>query len=227
MSGGDGRLRRVKLAFERNFTPIPNDWLRNPQLSMKARCLLGILLSHDEGYVVTLKSLAATNREGISAIRSAVDELKKHDFLEIEQLRDRLGRLSGSVWVLTDPAEVAARRRRQPKLLPDSDYPGSDEPRAENPHADNRTSKEQQSEETLNPGVSSNPSTRAGDEEDALSGDDPLDAIWETCPVSLSGHLFDLDHGWCTLCAQANADGSIRDRNGRTLRAAQTSAGVS
>lgn len=205
MSGGDGRLRRVKLAFERNYTQIPNDWLRNPELSMKARCLLALLLSHDEGYVVTLKTLAATNREGISAIRSAVDELKRNDFLTIEQLRDRSGRLSGSVWVLTDPAEVARKRRSQPHL-PAFDQPRSDEPRAENPHAVNRTSKEAKSKEDLYPGVSSNPSTRAGDEEDALAR-----AILQAAyPAPCEGgraHVPASDRagGFCTVCGMKPA----------------------
>ncbi len=224
MSGGDGRLRRVRLAFERNYTQIPNDWLRNPQLSMKARCLLGILMSHDEGYVVTLKTLAATNQEGISAIRSAVDELRRHDFLEIEQLRDRrTGRLSGSVWVLTDPAEVADRRRAQPQLLPDDDHPRSDSPRADNPHADNRTSKEAHPEEDLHPGLPTGTSTRAGAKEDALTGDSLSDAIWERCPVTKREHVFDGDDplAWCGRCAQVRADGSVYDRHGRQMREAQ------
>lgn len=84
----DGRLLRPKLAYERNFTQIPNEWLRDPKLGLRVRGLLALLLSHDEGYVVTFRSLAAQGVDGDAAIRTGVQELKQAGYLELRKERD-------------------------------------------------------------------------------------------------------------------------------------------
>jgi hypothetical protein len=222
---GDGRLERDQLAFERDFFQMPNDWARGPDmapnaagLSLRAIGLLAQLLSHKPGYVVTFKTLARKNREGDAAIRTVVDELKSKGFLEIEKQRNRRGVITGSIWRLTDPVEVEKRKRSQPVL------PGLGHPHVDSPHAGNHSLKEAQQKEDSYPGTSIGGSTRAGKKEDALTGDDLIAAIWETCPVTHSAHVFDIDDGrqdgWCTFCAQVKADGSVYDRNGGLLRAA-------
>lgn len=189
-------------------------------LSLRAIGLLAQLLSHKPGYVVTFKTLARKNREGDAAIRTVVDELKKAGFLEIEKVRNRRGIITGSIWRLTDPVEVERRKRSQPAL------PGLGQPHVDYPHADDRGLKEAQQEEDSYPGTSTGSSTRAGKKEDALTGDDLIAAIWETCPATRSAHEFDIDthsrrqDGWCRHCAQVKADGSVYDRNGGLLRSA-------
>lgn len=154
----DGRLKRVKLAFERDFTQIPNDWLRDPKLSLGARGLLALLMSHKDGYVVTHKTLVATNPEGSTALQRIVDELKSQKYLTIIKERGNHGRIAGYTWLLTDPAEE--KRRSTPYL----DMPDPVSPDLDNPDTENRRLKEAQQEEQLTQVKEPNPSTRAGEE---------------------------------------------------------------
>lgn len=221
----DSWIERVKLKFERDFTMTPNEWARDPLLSRGARGLLTELLSHDAGFRVSVRSLVATGPEGRTAIDTLVRELKAHDYLEHEIVRGVHGRIDGVVWRMTDPAEVRSRRARQPHLdIPDAGTTGTRKTR----HAVNQHLKEAQQEEHLSRVNQTNPSTRAGEEEVvALPSDVDLAAsIFAVCPVTGGGHSFEgaeqaRPDGWCTRCGQVKADGSVYDRNGRPLRAAE------
>jgi hypothetical protein len=153
---GDGRLIRVKLKFERDYTQIPNEWLRDPNLSLRARGLLALLMSHAEGFSVTTKQLVATNPEGETAIRAAVDELKRHRYLVVNKLRGYHGRIEGWTWELTDPAVEKSRS------TPELDLPQLDEPVVAEPVVDNHVLKEAHSQEHLTKANRTTYSTRAG-----------------------------------------------------------------
>lgn len=160
----DGTLRRVRLKFEREYTQIPNEWLRDPQLSLRARGLLALLMSHRDGYTVTHKALVTQNPEGASAMQAAIDELKRHRYLTVNKVRGRGGRIEGWIWELTDPAEEKL------KETPHLDLPDLDKPDLAEPHLDNQSLKEANPEEDLIPASQTGHSTRAGVNEDALSG---------------------------------------------------------
>lgn len=101
-------IKRTRLAFEDHFTQVPNAWLRDTRLSRRARGLLAELLSHREGWEVTLESLVATGPEGRDAIRSAVGELEECGYLQRQRQRADGGRLAGIDYHLTDPGFPAA-----------------------------------------------------------------------------------------------------------------------
>ena len=63
---------RKKLTHEYRFTQIPNDWVRDSRLSLKSIGLLAQLLSHSEGWNVTISSLATANNCGRDLIAGAV-----------------------------------------------------------------------------------------------------------------------------------------------------------
>jgi hypothetical protein len=87
------------MRWERNFTQVPNEWLRDTRLTFRARGLMAWLLSHQTGYKVTLKNLARDNREGLHALREAVLELEKHGYLTRTLVKGD----SGHSWRITDP----------------------------------------------------------------------------------------------------------------------------
>lgn len=207
----DGRLRRVKLAFERDYTQIPNEWLRDSSISLGARGLLCLLMSHREGYVVTYKTLAATNPEGMSALLRIVQELKEQQYLAIHKERGANGRILGYVWELTDPKQE--KRRSTPYL----DIPDLGKPDLDKPDLDNHVLKEAQLEEHSLLKSQPGHSTGAGVEEDA-SGDSPQPAaetpaeryqrlIHQKCPARQHGR----PHHWepsdyCTFCGNPMPD---------------------
>lgn len=80
-------IKRPALSFDRDFTIIPNAWLRDGSLSLRARGLLGQLLSHTPGWEITVESLMRENPEGRDAIRRAIKELEDAGYLNREQAR--------------------------------------------------------------------------------------------------------------------------------------------
>lgn len=109
-----GKIRRERLQFEDNYTQIPNAWLRDEALSIRARGLLGILLSHKAGWQLALTDLVTRHpngrtREGDEAVRTAVRELEAGGYLVRERVRDDGGRLRATDWVLQEPPTAANR----------------------------------------------------------------------------------------------------------------------
>lgn len=111
---------RKTLAFERAFTRIPNAWIRDSRLSLKAKGLLTQLLSHQDGWQVSIELLAKQNGCGRDLIRTAVAELEEFGYLTRRQNRAQ-GAFDGSVWVTNDPES------------PSSDFPTSGFPTSGNP----------------------------------------------------------------------------------------------
>lgn len=101
-----GRLIRREFRYERNYTQVPNAWMRDERLSFRARGLLGLLATHKTGFSVTLKSLASTSpSEGLDALRAAVNELEKLGYLRRYTKASR-GRFTPDDWEVMDPSEL-------------------------------------------------------------------------------------------------------------------------
>lgn len=104
MSETEPRLIRRRLRYERGFVQLPNGWLRDNKLSFKARGLLAMLMTHEDGWKVTLKAIAADNPEGIDSLRSAVQELEEANYLKRHPINIG-GRFHGDHWEIQDPAD--------------------------------------------------------------------------------------------------------------------------
>lgn len=95
-------LIRGHHSFDNNFTQIPNAWLRDGRLTFKARGLLALLLSHSQGWSLSISSLTDQNQEGSHAIRQAIHELEKLGYLERKQINEN-GRFGEAIWETKDP----------------------------------------------------------------------------------------------------------------------------
>jgi hypothetical protein len=96
-------ILRARLRFERDFVQIPNRWLRDKSLSRRARGLLAEIMTHSEGWVITVEALEDNGPEGREALRSARAELVQAGYLKLLRTRADGGRLTGSTYILTDP----------------------------------------------------------------------------------------------------------------------------
>lgn len=86
-----GRIKRGRIAADvlgEHFTQIYNQALRDRRLSRRARGLLAELLTHQDGYGVSVAALVAAGPEGREAIRKALTELEQHGYLTREQIQD-------------------------------------------------------------------------------------------------------------------------------------------
>jgi hypothetical protein len=91
--------------FDDFFTRIPNDWVRDRRLSLKAIGLLVQLLSHSPGWRVSLTSLANANNCGVDLIRSAVKELIAAGYIKRRQERVDT-RFGEAVYETCDPSSA-------------------------------------------------------------------------------------------------------------------------
>lgn len=104
--------------FDESFTRLPNRWLRDERLSLKAIGLMAQLHSHSVGWRLSIRSLAEANQCGLDLIRSAISELESAGYLRRDQARGENNQFAESVWTTVDPS---------------SGYPSSDYPLSGNP----------------------------------------------------------------------------------------------
>lgn len=98
------RLRRlpdiINNPAEHDFTQVPNEMLRDPELSAKAKGLLCLLLTNKQGewysYQETLQQMMS---DGETAIRSGLKELEEVGYLLRLKYRDiENKKFAGSIW---------------------------------------------------------------------------------------------------------------------------------
>ena len=96
-------IYRPQLSIDRDFTTIPNAWIRNTGLSINANFLLIYLLTHEIGYNITFQQIEREIQLGETAIRKAVNQLKDAGWLETERTVDAKGYNAGLAWIITEP----------------------------------------------------------------------------------------------------------------------------
>jgi hypothetical protein len=124
--------------FDDKYAQIPNEWLRDSRLSLKAIGLLAQLMTHSPGWNVSIRTLALSNKISRDQITSAIKELEKYGYISRSQERDG-SRFAEAVYTTRDPftdAELSA-----------AELPLTEKPATENPTTKNTISKEQQSKE--------------------------------------------------------------------------------
>lgn len=94
-------------------------------MSLKARGLLALLMSHTPGWSVSIARLIEENLEGRDSIKAAVTELETLGYLERMQPREG-GKFAEAIWMTASPA---------------TDSPATDYPSPVYPHPKNTTSK--------------------------------------------------------------------------------------
>ncbi|MFF1566909.1 hypothetical protein ACFVY1_25865 [Streptomyces sp. NPDC058293] len=85
-----------------HYTTVFNHAVRDRRLTRRARGLLVELLSHRQGYGVSLAMLIKAGPEGKDALTVALRELERHGYLHRERERDPRGRLREACYYLTD-----------------------------------------------------------------------------------------------------------------------------
>jgi hypothetical protein len=89
------RVEKVK-----GFTVISNYHFKDKTLSLKAKGLLSLMLSLPDDWNYTERGLTTLSSDGKASIHSALQELKEHKYLKVEQTRNENGVFSGSVYYI-------------------------------------------------------------------------------------------------------------------------------
>ena len=93
----------INCSVSKNFTQIPNELIKNPNLSGKAKTILCILLSNKKGWCSYIQTIKQMMKEGEEAIRTGISELEEHKYLLRIRYRCKTTKTwKGSFWAYTD-----------------------------------------------------------------------------------------------------------------------------
>lgn len=102
MTNDEPGVYRPQLSVDRDFTVIPNTWIRNSSLSPSANYLLIYLMTHEVGYEITFGQMQRETGLGIKGIRTALKELQDKGWLEMERTKRPNGQLGPYRYILTE-----------------------------------------------------------------------------------------------------------------------------
>lgn len=94
-------LRKIKKS---NYTVIDNAIFKDRNLSLKAKGLLCLMLSLPDGWNFSIKGLATLSTDGVSAVRAALNELKKEGYFTRNYVREN-GKISKIEYIISETRE--------------------------------------------------------------------------------------------------------------------------
>lgn len=106
------------------FSRVPKTTLKDSKLSWKAKGILAYLIGQPIDWKVRLQDLVNNSTDGSTAIRSALNELRKAGYASLEKEKDGTGKIVEWTWKVSDC----------PIFLPDTGIPQVDQPPMVNPH---------------------------------------------------------------------------------------------
>ncbi len=90
----------IRVEKTRDYTVMSNHHLKNPELTLKAKGLLSLILSLPEKWDFTTRGLASICKEGHECVGSAIRELEKAGYIVRNRIRDEKGRITDTEYVI-------------------------------------------------------------------------------------------------------------------------------
>lgn len=87
----------------REFVVMSNRFLRNKEMSLKAKGLLALCLSLPDTWDYSMNGLVAICKENITAVRSALKELEEHGHLKINKKKNDKGHFTYEYVIFESP----------------------------------------------------------------------------------------------------------------------------
>lgn len=121
-----------RIEKNKNYTTMSNFYLRDRNLSNKARGLLSTMLSLPDDWDYTTRGLASICKDGVDSITAQLKELEVCGYLVRRRRRDERGRLCDVEYIIYEEPQIS-----EVSDTPDTDLPDTDSPHTENPYMDN------------------------------------------------------------------------------------------
>lgn len=112
-----------KCRASRYYSRISNSVLQDPRLTLKARGLIGYILSLPDNWTISIAHLSTISPDKEFSIRSAMDELKRFGYMSNEKIRDQAGRIIESRWTAYDDPDENLDFRKSLEINPRSGFP--------------------------------------------------------------------------------------------------------
>ena len=97
--GGTKIMPQVKVKC--NWAQIPNSWLRDKNLSLKAKGLISVMQSLPDDWNFSVKGLASILKECTNTINAVLQELEEAGYLMREQIRED-GKIVDTLYTLRE-----------------------------------------------------------------------------------------------------------------------------
>jgi hypothetical protein len=100
---GEDKMSQVfRVERTKNFTVMSNHHFKNKQLSLKAKGLLSLMLSLPDEWNYNMQGLATLSKDGIDSVRSTLNELEHHGYVERNRIRDKNGCYSDIEYIVRE-----------------------------------------------------------------------------------------------------------------------------
>ena len=117
-------MNKVARRKTSKYTTISNFFLRDKNLSLKAKGFLTVIMALPDDWDFSIKGICSILKEGKSAIYGVVQELKENRYCKTTPSRDEKGLILGLDYVFYEE--------------PYEEEPNKEEPQQDNPHSENR-----------------------------------------------------------------------------------------
>lgn len=87
-------MSTIRVEKNRNYTVLHNEFLRNRELSLKAKGLLALCLSLPDDWNYNIRGLVSLCKESLTSVRSSLKELEEFGYVVITKKQDAKGRFT-------------------------------------------------------------------------------------------------------------------------------------
>ena len=132
----------IRVIKNKNYTTISNQLFKNKKISLKAKGLMGFLLSLPSDWDLSINGIVACSKEGKSVISSTIKELINTGYIERIIVREK-GKFKGYDYFVFENPPKAEK--------PNTEKPNTEKPNTENqPQLSKEVIKERINKNTLN-----------------------------------------------------------------------------
>lgn len=89
-------MNKVKRIKSKEYTTISNVFLRDENLSLKAKGFLALVMALPNDWDFSINGIVAIVKEGKTAIYSVIKELKENGYCKVDTIRDEKGKVVGN-----------------------------------------------------------------------------------------------------------------------------------
>lgn len=122
-------MNKVTRVKHKDFTVISNVFLRDKNLSIKAKGFLAVVMGLPEDWEFSINGICAILKEGKTAIYNVIDELKGHGYCVVKTNRDSSGKIVSTDYTFLEQVKNSSTHYSEP--LPENPY-------MDNPNMDNQ-----------------------------------------------------------------------------------------
>lgn len=100
-------MNRIKVNKNKDYTTISNIFLKDNNLSLKAKGFLAVIMSLDDNWDFTINGICSVLKEGKTSIYNTISELKEYGYCNYLTIRDEKGIITGNDYTFNEKPNMA------------------------------------------------------------------------------------------------------------------------